>query len=64
MLNNNKNKMLGSLLSSVGGKIGQYFVGGILSTIGRYAGKQLGKFSSTEIKRGDGDYQWHSTTAP
>ncbi len=36
--------MLGSLLSSVGGKIGQYFGGGILSTIGRYAGKQLGKY--------------------
>lgn len=36
--------MLGSIISSIGGSVGKYFGGGILSTIGRYAGKQLGDY--------------------
>jgi len=34
--------MLGSFLASIGGSIGKCFGGGILSTIGRYAGRMLG----------------------
>ncbi len=36
--------MLGSLLSTIGSSIGKYFGGGILSTIGRYAGRMLGNY--------------------
>ena len=36
--------MIGSLLSSVGGSIGKYLGGGILSTIGRYTGKLVGNY--------------------
>jgi hypothetical protein len=36
--------MLGSFFSSVGGSIGKYFGGGILSSIGRYAGRYIGDF--------------------
>lgn len=36
--------MLGSLLSKFGGAIGKNFGGGILSTIGRYAGNMLGNY--------------------
>ncbi len=36
--------MIGSILSSVGGSIGKYFGGGILSTIGRYTGKLAGDY--------------------
>ena len=36
--------MLGSFFSSVGGTIGKYFGGGILSSIGRYAGRYIGDF--------------------
>ena len=43
--------MLGSILSSIGGSIGKYFGGGILSTIGRYAGKRIGNYL---------DKQWFS----
>ena len=34
--------MFGKILSSLGGSIGRHFGGGILSTIGRYAGRMLG----------------------
>jgi len=36
--------MLGSFLASIGGSIGKCFGGGILSTIGRYAGRMLGNY--------------------
>ena len=36
--------MIGSILSKVGGSLGRYFGGGILSTIGRYAGRMLGNY--------------------
>ncbi len=36
--------MLGSLLSTIGGRVGQYFGGGILSTIGKYAGRMAGNY--------------------
>ena len=36
--------MLGNILASVGGSIGKYFGGGILSTIGRYAGRMAGNY--------------------
>ncbi|MDP5083247.1 MAG: hypothetical protein NWP61_03275, partial [Rickettsiaceae bacterium] len=36
--------MLGSFLASIGGSIGKCFGGGILSTIGRYAGRRLGNY--------------------
>lgn len=36
--------MLGSLLASIGSSLGKYFGGGILSTIGRYAGRFVGNF--------------------
>ena len=36
--------MIGSILSSIGGSVGRYFGGGILSTIGRYAGKLAGDY--------------------
>lgn len=34
--------MLGSIFSSIGGSIGKFFGGGILSSIGRYAGNMMG----------------------
>ena len=36
--------MLGSILGRIGSNIGQFFGGGILSTIGRYAGNRLGDY--------------------
>lgn len=36
--------MISSILSSIGGSVGRYFGGGILSTIGRYAGKLAGDY--------------------
>jgi hypothetical protein len=36
--------MFGSFLANVGGGIGKYFGGGILSTIGRYGGRLLGDY--------------------
>ncbi len=36
--------MIGSILSSVGGSLGKYFGGGILSTIGRYTGRLAGNY--------------------
>ena len=36
--------MLGSFFSAIGGSIGKYIGGGILSSIGRYAGKHIGDF--------------------
>jgi hypothetical protein len=36
--------MLGQFLSAVGGNIGGFFGGGILSTIGRYAGRMAGNY--------------------
>ena len=36
--------MLGSILASIGGSVGKYFGGGILSTIGRYAGRLAGNY--------------------
>lgn len=36
--------MLGSIFSSLGASLGSYFGGGILSTIGKYAGNRLGSY--------------------
>ena len=36
--------MIGSIVSSVGGSLGKYFGGGILSTIGRYTGRLAGDY--------------------
>ncbi len=36
--------MFGSILANVGGSIGKYFGGGILSTLGRYGGRLLGNY--------------------
>ena len=36
--------MLGNILASIGGSVGKYFGGGILSTIGRYAGRLAGNY--------------------
>lgn len=43
--------MLGQFLSTIGGNIGSYFGGGILSTIGRYAGRMAGNYLERKWQR-------------
>ena len=43
--------MLGQFLSNIGGSIGKYFGGGILSTIGRYAGRMAGNYLEKKWQR-------------
>lgn len=45
--------MLGSLLSGIGGAIGKCFGGGILSTIGKYAGNALGNYIDKKLTHRD-----------
>jgi hypothetical protein len=40
--------MIGSLFSKIGGRVGRYLGGGILSTIGRYTGRLLGDYLERE----------------
>ena len=51
--------MLGQIFSTLGGALGSHFGGGILSTIGRFAGSRLGAYLEQSMDEPEEFYRFH-----
>lgn len=51
--------MLGQIFSTLGGMLGGHFGGGILSTVGRFAGSRLGTYLEQSIEEPEEFYRFH-----
>lgn len=51
--------MLGQIFSTLGGMLGAHFGGGILSTVGRFAGSRLGTYLEQSMEEPEEFYRFH-----